>query len=259
MRPWYKVKLRSRTWAKLSTSALASSTRGLPTSLRGIIPPSGVAADAGGFGAGVSGASSTSVPLGCSPGMRATSQVVGEPFGPSVLRVMVKDSRTLIPADSICPATARSRNMTRPSVSEYIMRSPCWFEMVLPWPYCRATETGMFAGKSTTSRGVRVFCAVAIFGFLRPASAGFGPGGLIRERGLCYAPRYRGPGLALGGDRRHDRVQGHADGAAGCFMRSDHIHHFPHRPGLHHQLVPHQTRGEGLRVGRVDVGFGEVL
>ena len=41
-------------------------------------------------------------------------------------------------------------------------------------------------------------------------------------------------------------------------MRSDHIHHFPHRPGLHHQLVAHQARGDGFRVGRVDVRLVEV-
>src|ERR1035441_1729217 len=85
--------------------------------------------------------------------------------------------------------------------------------MVLPWPYCRATGTGVLAGKSTTFRGVRMLVAVAIFGFLRPARAGFGPGGLIREGGLCYEPRYRGPGLALSGDRRHDLVHRNADGA----------------------------------------------
>jgi hypothetical protein len=48
MRPWYRVKLRSRTWEKRST-ALASSTGALPGCLRGI-PPSGLAADAGGCG-----------------------------------------------------------------------------------------------------------------------------------------------------------------------------------------------------------------
>ena len=38
-------------------------------------------------------------------------------------------------------------------------------------------------------------------------------------------------------------------------MRSDHLHHFPHRPGLHHQLVPHHTRRDRLWVGGVDVGL----
>src|ERR1039458_103641 len=51
MRPWYRVKLRSRTWAKLSTSQLASSTNVLPGCLRGI-PPPGLASDAGGCGSG---------------------------------------------------------------------------------------------------------------------------------------------------------------------------------------------------------------
>ena len=66
MRPWYRVKLRSRTWEKLSTRALASSTNALAAGLRGI-PPSGAAAGAGGFGVGLSGARRTNVPLCCSP------------------------------------------------------------------------------------------------------------------------------------------------------------------------------------------------
>src|ERR1019366_1533992 len=49
IRPWYRFKLRSRTWEKLSTRALASSTKALPADLRGI-PPSGLTADADGRG-----------------------------------------------------------------------------------------------------------------------------------------------------------------------------------------------------------------
>src|ERR1035441_1266979 len=132
MRPWYRVKLRSRTWAKVSTRVLASSTRALPGCLR-----AGVAADASGFGVELPGAWSTNVPLGCSPATRAMSQVTGAPFWPADPLVMVNDSRTLMPSDSIRPATSGARNMTRPSVSVNITRSPYWPLMVLPCEYFR--------------------------------------------------------------------------------------------------------------------------
>src|ERR1035441_88707 len=173
MRPWYRVKLRSRTWAKLSTSALVSSTSAVPGCLRGI-PPSGVAADAGGFGVELSGARSTNVPLGCSPATRAMSQVTGAPFWPADPLVMVNDSRTLMPSDSIRPATSGARNITRPSVSVNITRSPYWPLMVLPCEYFRATVTGALGGNSTTSRVGRLLVAVAI-SLITSDHFGFGP------------------------------------------------------------------------------------
>src|ERR1017187_10217459 len=173
MRPWYRVKLRSRTWAKLSTKALASSTNALLGDLRGI-PPSAVAANAGGFAVGVSGAWSTNVPLGCSPAIRAMSQVPGAPFWPVGPLVMLNDSCTLMPSDSIRPATSGARNMTRPSVSVNITRSPYWPLMVLPCEYFRATVTGALGGKSTTSRVGRLLVAVAI-SLITSDHFGFGP------------------------------------------------------------------------------------
>src|ERR1017187_720639 len=169
MRPWYRVKLRSRTWAKLSTRVLASSTKALPGCLR-----AGVAADASGLGVELSGARSTNVPLGCSPATRAMSHVTGAPFWPADPLVMVKDSRTLMPSDSIRPATSGARNITRPSVSVNITRSPYWPLMVLPCEYFRATVTGALGGNSTTSRVGRLLVAVAI-SLITSDHFGFGP------------------------------------------------------------------------------------
>src|ERR1035437_6569030 len=169
MHPWYRVKLRSRTWAKVSTRVLASSTRALPGCLR-----AGVAADASGFGVELPGVWSTNVPLGCSPATRAMSQVTGAPFWPADPLVMVNDSRTLMPSDSIRPATSGARNMTRPSVSVNITRSPYWPLMVLPCEYFRATVTGALGGKSTTSRVGRLLVAVAI-SLITSDHFGFGP------------------------------------------------------------------------------------
>src|ERR1017187_3056365 len=172
MRPWYRVKLRSRTWVKLSTKAFASSTSALPGCLRGIVT-SGVAADAGGFGVESPGAWSTNVPLGCSPTTRAMSQVAVPPFWLEPL-VMVNDLRTLMPSDSIRPATSGARNMTRPSVSVNITLSPYWPLMVLPCEYFRATVTGALGGNSTTSRVGRLLVAVAI-SLITSDHFGFGP------------------------------------------------------------------------------------
>src|ERR1017187_9558299 len=169
MRPWYRVKLRSRTCAKLSTRVLASSTKALPGCLR-----AGVAAEASGLGVELTGARSTNVPLGCSPATRAMSHVTGAPFWLAEPLVMVNDSRTLMSSDSILPATSGARNITRPSVSVNITRSPYWPLMVLPCEYFRATVTAALGGNSTTSRVGRLLVAVAI-SLITSDHFGFGP------------------------------------------------------------------------------------
>ena len=93
------VSARSSTRAYASTRASASCTRRERSPLG-----AAVVALAGGFGAG-GRLGTANVPLGCSPAIRAISHVMGEPFTPSHFLVMVKDSRTLMPAASIWPAT----------------------------------------------------------------------------------------------------------------------------------------------------------
>ena len=87
---------------------------------------------------------------------------------------MVNDSRTLMPSDSIRPATSGARNMTRPLMSVNITRSPYWPLMVLPCEYFRATVTGALGGNSTTSRVGRLLVAVAI-SLVTSDHFGFGP------------------------------------------------------------------------------------
>ena len=73
---------------------------------------------------------------------------MGEPLTPSHFRVMVKLSRTLIPAASILPAVSGSRKRTRLSVVVNIIRSPYCPAMSLPWLYFKPTVTGALGGKS---------------------------------------------------------------------------------------------------------------
>ena len=88
------------------------------------------------------------------------------------------DGERLADIDAECfdlPGDLGSRNITRPSTSENMKRSPYWLLMVLPCGYFRATVTGTLGGKSTTSRGVALGCGCHIDS-VSSDRTGFGPG-----------------------------------------------------------------------------------
>src|SRR5471030_2344281 len=230
MRPWYVVRARSRTSAYASTRALASSIKALPGCRRVT-----AVASAGDFedaarpvdalsgcvaGTAAGNAGTAKVPFGCSPARRATTQAMGGSLRSSDRLVIENDSRTLMPSEAICPATSKSRNITRPSVKENIMRSPYCEETVLPWPYFRATVTGTLSGKSTTSRGGRFAWAAAMLdssdalSAFRPQLFGKGrtggerrpAGHRQRASGGCRDRQRPGFGSGRHGDRQFHRL-----------------------------------------------------